>query len=459
MRSILTRLLAVMMSLVLILPPVAQAQGIDPAARGLAIQAKASAAAITAAVTPSAQRQAIQLVIEGQSVTAGNVALADQASYPTAFKSARNPSIQYPMAPSTSRLGGYWPDVYDKLWDQGYDLHIVMGAVASKSMVTMTAGYLQGRSNSTVYYGQRAPYAYQVGTDLGYFGDLISVSGRVFLCTAGCGNRSAFARGPFVDVNGFNGAQTIIAQSGGSATASSAPDFTAAAIGGTVTDGGITWTRQNEAYYSTTSTYSPTWVGTLNGVIFPSSTTIGRGYDPLGVQQRNLRAALDDKTVVKRFAYIDIGQSDLGIGTITTASALMAVATYYLNQNFDGVFIGCSSFSPGSSGGTTANYDLHSAAVTLAISTLSASWPGKVFAGANLYQDMGSTGPMASGGAWLQADNIHLNGAGSVGPDVGGVHSASTYVANKLKAVLPKRNVIGANDNQRQPWIEKRRAA
>lgn len=45
MKSILTRLFAVMMSLVLILPPIAQAQGIDPAARGLAAQARATAQA------------------------------------------------------------------------------------------------------------------------------------------------------------------------------------------------------------------------------------------------------------------------------------------------------------------------------------------------------------------------------------------------------------------------------
>jgi hypothetical protein len=117
---------------------------------------------------------------------------------------------------------------------------------------------------------------------------------------------------------------------------------------------------------------------------------------------------------------------------------LCSIATFWLQNGFD-VMIGPSHFSPGSSGGTTANYANLSSGVATAISTLQANWGGnRVMAGANLYTAMGSTGPMASGGTFLQADNIHINGAGAVGPDLSGVGCAARHVAAAIKAVLPR---------------------
>lgn len=45
---------------------------------------------------------------------------------------------------------------------------------------------------------------------------------------------------------------------------------------------------------------------------------------------------------------------------------------------------------------------------------------------------------LITAGQWLQYDAVHINGAGAVGPDVNGIHSAGTYIADALKTILPQ---------------------
>jgi len=193
-------------------------------------------------------------------------------------------------------------------------------------------------------------------------------------------------------------------------------------------------------------------------------------------------------------------------GSATTyGNVLVALSDVFLLRNFDAM-IGLSSFSPGLGSTAVTGYDNLTTGRATALTTQKAADAGRIFDGPNLYQLMGTTGPMGgsgftgtvasnvltvsassygaigvgqpiakadgtiigtvaslatgtggtgtynlaggvdtasqtmrASGAWLQAvDNVHLNGAGLVGPAVGGVSSARVHVGNALKAMLPQ---------------------
>ncbi|HEX7820766.1 MAG TPA: hypothetical protein VF463_09120 [Sphingobium sp.] len=462
---------------------------IDVSARGIALRA-----------LRRSPREKIAIAVIGQSNERGNVLLTDQAAYPRAFASARNPAEQVPIGPSLSLLGGWWHHVYDALWDWGYDPQLVNGAIGSASFLTQIPGFLQQRSNSASVYCVRRASAGP--GDRGDAGDVVTVGGRVFRCTAGGNNRFAVNSGPQRDLAGnVTYLDYISGLNTGGATAASAPDFTAAAIGGTVTDGAITWTRENEAFY----------VGAINNVLTDSAGAMhGRGFDPLGLLQRTFEELQRVRGATRKIVYIANGQTDLGIGPVTYGAALQSIALFFLRRGCE-VMIGLTMFSPGASLATTASYDNLSTGVSSAITALQALYPGKVWAGANLYQLMGTSGPMGganftgaiasnvltvsamgaggsnieightiartdgtfagtvaslgtgtgqtgtyvltggvatgavamrSVGAFLQPlDGVHINGRGAVGPASGAVQPCGYHIANVLKAVLPSRAI------------------
>lgn len=45
---------------------------------------------------------------------------------------------------------------------------------------------------------------------------------------------------------------------------------------------------------------------------------------------------------------------------------------------------------------------------------------------------------LITAGQWLQYDAVHINGAGAVGPNVNGIHSAGHYISEALKTILPQ---------------------
>lgn len=388
-------------------------------------------------LVPSVTRIPIQLIVIGQSNERGNVAVADRSAYPTAFQSARNAGVSVPIAPAVTRLGGWWTEVYDQLWDWGYDLHIVNAGMGGASFLYHLTNYPFARQNNYPYSVQRLPVAFP---DRGDFGELVSFGGKIFVCTGGGRTRGAMWTGTTRSPWG-TGRTDGPAWAGGGNSGSSAPDVSAVAIGDTVVDGSITWTRVDESLYNGSATYNPA-LNTYNSVLMPSGTMSGRGFDPLGILTMALEEAGRDKApFTRRIAYVANGQSDLGVGAVTYGCTLSSLGTFFLQNGFD-IMLGLTHFSPAS--GTTTQYGNLSTGVTNAITTLRGSWAtDRVLEGANLYQLMGSTGPMAPGGAFLQADNIHVNGAGAVGPDVAGVSCAAKHVADKLKAVLPQRTVIG----------------
>jgi hypothetical protein len=145
------------------------------------------------------------------------------------------------------------------------------------------------------------------------------------------------------------------------------------------------------------------------------------------------------RDVTRKIIYIQNGQTDLGTSQTGYSSVLQAIGAFFLDRGYE-VMFGLTIYSPGSANSTPANYGNLWAGVQNAEASLSAvtAYSGRVWTGKNLYTEMGTVGPMASGGDFLQLDNIHLSGAGSVGPAVGGVQCAGYHVATALKGILPK---------------------
>lgn len=378
-------------------------------------------------VTYIKELKRIAIGVLGQSNERGNVALTDLASYPLAFGSLQNPAAVVPIGPSVSIAGGWWHYVYDALRDYGYEPEIVQGSIGSLSYVKHLAGQMSFSNRSAGYYRKRAPAGYP---DRGYAGDLICPNGnRVFRATVGR-DIAAVNAAPFLSIGSTATNLDYINFVGAQNTAASAPDFSTANVGDTVVDGGITWTCEatsNGAY------------GGAGGTIFTEGQN-GLGFDPFGVIARLHEDMQRVRDVERKIIYLGNAQSDLSNTQAWYQASLVSIANFFLNRGYE-VMMGLSCFSPGS--GSTAQYDTLTAALAGAKTTLRAgNYSSKVLDGANLYSLMGSTGPMASGGAYMQGDNVHLNGAGAVGPAVSGVQCAGYHVANALKAVLTDRRPL-----------------
>jgi hypothetical protein len=337
------------------------------------------------------------LGIVGQSNERGNVLPADAAAFPQAFGSLRQPWKRGPFGPDISTFGGMWPKVIDDLFDWGYDTQIVNGAIGGSSFLKDWAGIIQTRQSNAQYPMARPSSGYP---DLGDAGAIIGVGGRIFQCVAGGATRLALNDSPFVGGSGGGAGvfvDTISGLNTGGFTASTAPDFTAAAIGGTVVDGGLTWLRLNEGFFANASANAN--VMNDGASLYGASTQSaggGRGFDGLALLARINREVKARAGGGRRLIYIANGQTDLGTGAPTYAAALKSIGGYCLRQG-DDVMIGLTNYSAGSSGATVANYDALSSGMTTAIAALQALFPGRVSAGANLYQLMGTTGPMGGG--------------------------------------------------------------
>jgi hypothetical protein len=110
---------------------------------------------------------------------------------------------------------------------------------------------------------------------------------------------------------------------------------------------------------------------------------------------------------------IMFGQTDAGNGVTQTnfRNAVMASARYWLKRGYR-VHLGLSCYTPTV---TTAAYNTLSAGLSDALTLLAGDvYSSRVHAGPNLYTALGSTGVMGTGGAYLNPDNVHLNGLGAL---------------------------------------------
>ncbi|MDX3901230.1 MAG: hypothetical protein QHC40_12090 [Sphingobium sp.] len=106
---------------------------LDSAALGLALRTRKS-------LRLNASRKPATLLVLGQSTEQGPIPLADQAAYPNALTSARNPGFAQKRLVPVAGRGGWWAKVYDDLWDWGYDLDIINGAVGGASLLDHIVG-------------------------------------------------------------------------------------------------------------------------------------------------------------------------------------------------------------------------------------------------------------------------------------------------------------------------------
>jgi hypothetical protein len=461
----------------------------------LAIAAQARGLAAGAAVASND----VAILVLGQSNEQGSVVRTEAATYPLAFFSAINPGVICPMAPDVgaSNRGSWWPYVYDVLYRAGYNAQIINGAIGGMGLVRDVVGFLYVRANNTAYYGRRSSPVYP---DRGDFGDLMYVGAYLVAVTTGR-HRSTLWGGSLPNPIGAAAIQDYISFGTSITSGGSAPDLSAISVGATVSDGGLTLTRLDASLYADDGAFNPAgnrvW-GSMCGELM-----LGQGHDPLGILMRGWEALA--KTHAKRkLVYFANGQTDLGYSASAYQRAVQIAMNFFLRRGCE-VIIGNTIYSPGSAGSTSTNYGNQVTGVANAISALSAAYPGKVHAGANLYGSMGSTGVMGgqaftgsisgstltvsavvansgsglaigqtvyngqsvvgtisalgtgaggtgtytltgavttastsltSAGAWLQYDGIHLNGAGCVGPDVGGVSCAGKYVADSILAAL-----------------------
>lgn len=382
----------------------------------------------------AAIRTPVLLLVVGQSNERGALArsqTAEFAAWPQAFISQRNPGFQGVISPAVFGQGGPWFKVYDLLWDWGYDLRIVNAALGSLSFtkhVAMQVGYA---NRSSVVFQKRDPMPGSI--DRGDFGDVTVQNGNYFRCVVG-NKRMAFHSGPEYAVDGATPrCDYIVNSSPQKLTGATAPNWAAAtAVGHQVTDGDIVW----ELFRIGT-------LGLANGSIL-REVQAGVGFDPLGVLQRGLEeAGRVAQGVARKFVYIQNAQADMSsTGAGWYAAALKAIANFYADRQFE-PFVGLSCYN--AAGSNTAAYNTLQTERATALADLQAQSNGAMFrAGADCYALMGSTGPMATNGAYWTGltggdANIHLNGRGLVGGPVSGVPDFATCIANSIKAALPQR--------------------
>ena len=383
--------------------------------------------AVTGLVGPGGRlyglpRKKIAVAILGQSNERGQVLQTDATAYPQSAGSLINTGFNGAIdgvtslqSTTTGVYGSPWFAFYDGLLAHGYEAQIFNGAIGSMSMVSHAAGQiLSARANSTAYHERRSSSDRE---DFGYAGDFTVQSGKLFVCTTGR-KRFASARAQYRADLPLNSVPKYdyIGAIGSQASAGSDPaTWGAAALGATVTDGTVVWTNVNDT--------TPVSAGSIL-----SENQAGLGFDPLGILERIHLSMQKIQGIESRHIIISNGQSDASQTQLNYQTALANVARFFLRRGYY-VWIGLSCYSPTT---TTANYDTLTLGVNAAVTTCQgdAVWGSRCYAGANNYTLMGSTGNMGSGGAYLQGDNVHLNGAGAI--------VFGTNWADRFKSVLPQ---------------------
>jgi hypothetical protein len=390
-------------------------------------------------------RRSVAVGVLGQSNEKGAVALSDKAAYPQAFRSLRRPSVRVPIGPSVSASGGYWCKVHDDLYDAGYDPVIVNGAIGSLSFIRHAAGQIQGWGAGGIYYRRRLP---SNNLDRGYAGDFMSPEGgTVWQCVAG-NDMYAMSAGPDLTAGagyGWGISDFITQMPGGRdavfknyVTSAVKPTFpTNQPFGYTLTEVptsnsnlGVVW-----KFIGYANNAPANGSGMMIGTGICTEAQVGVGFDPFGVVHR-LHEEMQRVKADRKIIYICNGQSDAGFPSANYKLALQSLGAFYLARGYE-VMIGFTNYSPGT---PTTGGDGWPAMVTAknnAITYLQGTSDGaRCYAGADLYTLMGTTGPMAAGGAFMQSGDVHINGAGAVGPAVSGVSCAGKYVSDSIKTVL-----------------------
>lgn len=358
----------------------------------------------------------VVLGILGQSLERGQVdpleaigGVLSRVAHPQAFASLRNPAVRYPAWPCLQRYGGFTFALYDTLYDAGHEPNIINGSIGSLSMIRDACGQIQTRANSTAYRQKRNPEGFG---DMGYAGDVLVDSGRVFVCTKGV-RAYAYHAGAQIDMAGATDLDYLRIV-GSNLTAASPPaGLATAAVGDVVVDG----TAPNDVQWTCVST-STTWNGYSYGG--GNCLLLNRyGFDPFGLCHRLQYEIGAVREAAHRIVLLQNGQSDTGNANLTYQNALENIGAFFLGAGIK-VAIGLTCYTPTNN---TTNYNNLTTRVNNALTTLRAA-AGTTYAledvitGANLYTLMGSTGPMATGGAYFAKDsgqdNIHMNAPGSI---------------------------------------------
>jgi hypothetical protein len=266
----------------------------------------------------------------------------------------------------------------DMLAANGGEARFVNGGIGGASFIKHFVGQIPFYSASTGYFGARA----SVGTgEPGDYGDVVTVSSRLFRCTTG---RTRFAYYPgYSAIPTWGGSRIdyiLIPPGQTLATGSSAPNWAGATnINDTVTDGTITWTLVQ------------TSGAKAQGSVLASGDL---GFDPLGLLAR-LKTALDAvENVDERWVFLSNGQSDSqgAEGSQNTVrgwyeTALTSIANWAIAQGYK-VAIGFTCYNPGS---PTYQFDTLSTARANVLAAFAAGAnAANVIGGADLYQSMGT---------------------------------------------------------------------
>lgn len=357
----------------------------------------------------------VAIGILGQSNERGQVdpleeigGVLSRVARPQAFRSLRIPGIRYPQFPCLSKQGGAAFAFIDALHDAGYMAHVINSSIGSMSMIRDACGQIQTRANNTAYRQKRAPIGHG---DMGYAGDYTVVSGKVFLCTRGVLAFASNGNG----VNDTGGANDIdyIRTVGTNVTAGSEPaGFATAAVGDVVVDGSVEWTCMSASTTFNGATYTA-------GNILTESRS---GFDPFGLLHR-LRDELGRVANARhKIVILQNGQSDLSNANLSYQQALENIGGFFLQRGVK-CAVGLSMYMANTD--NTTAYNNLTTRVNNALNTLRTGSAAGVYydvadviTGANLYSLMGSTGPMAAGGAYFAKDsgqdNIHVNAVGAI---------------------------------------------
>lgn len=354
------------------------------------------------------QEVPIALGILGQSNEKNELPTSARPSYPTCFQSAFNPAVTstmgYTASLDTGFKGSCWPAFYDLMLAYGYDMQMINGSFGSISFVEHVCGIVKGWAANTGYAQERLTRINNF--DRGYIGDTIVESNRIFRCTTGRQKYLTYRVEPNDGATAIGTTLAYVNDVGTAVTGGTKPaGFSSAVKGGTVTDGGITWTCVSASND----------IGLFTSQIFHSGI-YGYGFDPLGVlsmlhEQMALKTGVADKYVL-----VCNGQSDTGNAGLPYRQALGYIVDYFRARNYK-VALGLSSFT---SGGNTATWDQLSTDVATVLAAKRTTDSG-VVAAANLYQSI--VGP-----TW-QGDGVHLDGATLL--------KAAEAHANAFKAFLP----------------------